>query len=113
LPGVLELLHALKTTDGYWVGLLTGNIQEGARIKLGAFDLDRFFPLGAFGDDHEDRNQLLPIVLERFSKMTGLGLDYRDCVVIRDTPIDVACAKPYGARAIAVSTGSYDYESLL
>jgi phosphoglycolate phosphatase len=113
MPGVVELLNTLKTIDGCWLGLLTGNIEQGARIKLGAFDLNRYFPVGAFGDDNEDRNGLLPIAVENLREMTDIDIPYSDCVVIGDTPKDVQCSKPFGATSIVVSTGPYSYASLL
>lgn len=113
MPGVVGLLNALKTTDGYWLGLLTGNIERGARIKLGAFDLNKYFPIGAFGDDNEDRNRLLPIAVEKLRKVENIDINYSDCIVIGDTPKDVQCSKPFGATSIVVSTGPYSYESLL
>jgi phosphoglycolate phosphatase len=67
-PGVVKLLDALRETDGYWLGLLTGNIERGARIKLGAFGLNEYFQVGAFGDDSEDRNRLLPIAVRPASE---------------------------------------------
>jgi len=112
-PGVVELLNALKTIDGYWLGLLTGNIERGARIKLGAFDLNKYFPIGGFGDDNEDRNRLLPIVVEKLRKVENININYSDCIVIGDTPMDVQCSKPFGAISIVISTGPYSYESLL
>jgi phosphoglycolate phosphatase-like HAD superfamily hydrolase len=112
-PGVVELLDTLKAMDGYWLGLLTGNIERGARIKLGAFGLNRYFSVGAFGDDNENRNLLLPIAVEKFRKMTHLSINCDDCIVIGDTPSDVECSKPLGAVSIAVSTGPYSYDSLL
>jgi len=112
-PGVVELLNTLKEMDGYWLGLLTGNIEPGARIKLGAFDLNAYFSVGAFGDDDENRNHLLPIAIEKFRKMTDIRINSHDCIVIGDTPSDVLCAKPYGAVSIAVSTGPYSYDALL
>lgn len=111
--GVVELLDTLKAMDGYWLGLLTGNIERGARIKLGAFGLNRYFSVGAFGDDNENRNLLLPIAIEKFRKMTNISINCDDCIVIGDTPRDVECSKPYGAVSIAVSTGPYSYDSLL
>ncbi len=113
LPGVHELLNALQRTDGYWLGLLTGNIQQGARIKLGAFGLNGYFPVGAFGDDHEDRNKLLPVAVQKLNTAKRIGMDYHDCIVIGDTPLDVQCAKPYGATSVAVATGPYGYDELL
>ena len=112
-PGVVELLDTLKAMDGYWLGLLTGNVEPGARIKLGAFDLNAYFSVGAFGDDDENRNHLLPIAIEKFRKMTDIRINSHDCIVIGDTPSDVLCAKPYGAVSIAVSTGPYSYDALL
>jgi phosphoglycolate phosphatase len=110
--GVVELLDALRETDGYRVGLLTGNIERGARIKLGAFNLNGYFPIGAFGDNSEDRNNLLPIAVERLRAMTGIDIEYGTCIVVGDTPLDVECAKPFGAISVAVATGLYRYESL-
>ena len=112
-PGVIDLLNSLKKMEGYWLGLLTGNIEEGARIKLGVFGLNEYFPIGAFGSDDEDRNSLLSIVIKKFKGMTNIDINYKDCIVIGDTPLDVECAKPFGATAVAVSTGPYSYESLL
>jgi len=112
-PGVVELLNALTERDGCWVGLLTGNIEQGAEIKLDAFGLNNYFSVGAFGSDSEDRNALLPIAVNKFRKKTKIDLQYSDCIVIGDTPSDVQCAKPFGAISIAVATGPYSYESLL
>jgi phosphoglycolate phosphatase-like HAD superfamily hydrolase len=63
--GARELIEGLQSTDGCILGLLTGNLEEGARIKLEPFDLNRYFSMGAYGDDGEDRNVLLPIALRR------------------------------------------------
>ncbi len=107
-PGVPGVLHALGKENGlYCSGLLTGNIEQGARIKLESFGLNAYFPSGAFGSDHEDRNKLLPVALRRFAEMGNKGIAYRDCVVVGDTPRDVFCAKPYGAFCIGVATGPY------
>lgn len=112
-PGVAGLLGHLESTEGFYPGLLTGNISQGARIKLAALNLNRHFPFGAFGDDHEDRNELLPIAVDKFRMMTGMDVAFRDCIVIGDTPHDVQCATAWGAISIAVSTGPYSYESLM
>jgi len=112
-PGASELLNTLKAMDGCWLGLLTGNIEQGARIKLEIFGLNKYFPVGAFGDDSEDRNRLLPIAVEKFKEMTNIDISFSDCIVIGDTPMDVECSRPLGATAIAVSTGAYSYASLL
>ncbi len=111
-PGVKEFLERLSEMENIHLGLLTGNLEEGARIKLEPFDLNRYFPTGAFGSDDEDRNKLLPIAIERFRNLTGIEFTPEQCIVIGDTPRDVFCAKPYGARCIGVATGPYSIESL-
>lgn len=111
MPGVVDLLETLKA-DGFPIGLLTGNIETGARIKLDSFGLDQYFSAGAFGSDHEDRDMLLPIAVERFSAL-GINVSPEKCIVIGDTPRDVRCARVHGASCIAVSTGSYNREALM
>ncbi|WP_353685989.1 HAD family hydrolase [Thermodesulfovibrio sp. 3462-1] len=111
-PGVDEFIKLIYYELKYPIGLLTGNLEKGARIKLDPFGLNSFFPTGAFGSDHEDRNKLLPIAVKRFSKTFNNYLDFHHCIVIGDTPRDVACAKPYGAKVIAVATGPYSFETL-
>lgn len=111
-PGVTELLMRLVEEPDVYLGLLTGNVQKGARLKLEPYSLNDFFPLGAFGDDSEDRNLLLPIAVRRLSRMAGIAVSWKDCVVIGDTPRDVACARVHGSRSIAVATGPYSVEDL-
>lgn len=111
-PGVKEFIEFIYYELNYPLGLLTGNLEKGARIKLEPFGLNLFFPVGAFGSDHEDRKQLLPIAIERFSKKFNYYIDFHKCIVIGDTPRDVACAKPYGAKVIAVATGPYSVKEL-
>ena len=111
-PGVFELLSALADPGQCMTGLLTGNIERGARIKLGVFGRNPFFAAGAFGDDHEDRGRLLPVAVERFECLSKESIRYTDCTVIGDTPEDVRCAKIFGARAVAVSTGRYSSAEL-
>ncbi|TNF54311.1 HAD family hydrolase [bacterium] len=110
-PGIKDVLDLLKR-EGYPLGLLTGNLEEGARIKLEPFGLNEYFPDGAFGSDHEDRDMLLPIAIEKFSRR-GFQFAPKECVVIGDTPRDVKCAKVHGAPCIAVATGPYSREDLL
>lgn len=112
-PGVEALLQRLQGRDGASLGLLTGNIEEGARIKLEPYGLNPYFPIGAYGSDDVDRNRLLPIAVERFVQREGIPIDYRDCLIIGDTPRDVACARIHGAPCIAVATGPYSVEALL
>jgi phosphoglycolate phosphatase-like HAD superfamily hydrolase len=109
--GVRELLAALQDL-GVYLGLLTGNAEVGARLKLKPFGLNPFFPVGAFGSDSEDRNLLLPIAVQRLQEFESISVSHDRCVVIGDTPKDVECAHVHGASAIAVATGTYPLKEL-
>jgi phosphoglycolate phosphatase len=112
LPGVCELLEQASRRPDLILGLLTGNSCEAARIKLQHFNLWHYFRYGAYGDDAEDRNGLVPIALERAHASGRRGLDERAVFVIGDTPLDVACARAAGVRAIGVATGPYSSAEL-
>jgi phosphoglycolate phosphatase-like HAD superfamily hydrolase len=103
--GVLELLEALASATWASLGLLTGNIEAGARIKLQPFSLNQFFPMGAFGSDSQDRMALPAIAHKRAVEHFEHDFTPEDIVIIGDAINDVLCAKGYGARAIAVATG--------
>ena len=112
MPGIRELLDALQIRSDVFLGLLTGNFKEGARIKLEHFDLWRHFRCGAFGDDAADRNALVPFALDR-ARQCGLSeVAPDDIIVIGDTPHDVACALAVGAVPVAVATGSFSVDQL-
>jgi phosphoglycolate phosphatase len=112
MPGIRELLAALELRRNVIVGLLTGNFAEGARIKLEHFQLWHHFRCGAYGDDHPDRNALVPFAVRR-ADARGLGrVPYDEVIVVGDTPHDVACARAVGAQAVAVATGSCSVEDL-
>jgi phosphoglycolate phosphatase-like HAD superfamily hydrolase len=111
LPGVEALLAAL-TAAGDSVGLLTGNSEVGARAKLAPFDLNRFFPAGAFGSDHEDRVVLASLARERLEKLGGRRFTPEQVHVIGDSIMDVRAGRAHGFRTIAVLTGWTDRESL-
>lgn len=114
LPGVRALLDALEARHDVLLGLLTGNMVEGAVAKLRAvgIDFDRF-RVGAFGSDHEHRPELPAIARARARELLGTELPGRDVVVIGDTPADLECGRGIGARAIGVATGRYSVEDLL
>lgn len=113
MPGVRRILDELAAREDVLLGLLTGNLAEAARIKLEHFDLWRYFKCGAYGDETHDRNTLVPVALAE-ARACGVVLDgARDVIVVGDTPLDVACARAGGARAVAVATGSYGAESLV
>jgi phosphoglycolate phosphatase-like HAD superfamily hydrolase len=112
LPGVLELLERLASHPDTTLGLLTGNLERGAKLKLEHYDLWRFFAFGGFADDHHDRNQLGPFAISRALEGTGITFAGAEIDVIGDTGHDVACGKAFGARTIAVATGSWSREQL-
>ncbi|HEX8558299.1 MAG TPA: haloacid dehalogenase-like hydrolase [Pyrinomonadaceae bacterium] len=106
LPGAREALEALDRAPRYLNALLTGNVLPAARLKLSLVGLADFFRLpGAFGEDSHDRRDLPALARERINAHLGLDLRPEQFVVIGDTPNDIACARHFGARAIAVATG--------
>lgn len=114
LPGVGEWLLGLRElAEAPVQGLLTGNIRLGAEIKLRHYGLWDRFSLGAFGDDHEDRNVLAEIARDRAGEWLGAPPSGEEILVIGDTPLDIACARAIGARCLAVATGGADLETLL
>ncbi|MCX6860257.1 MAG: haloacid dehalogenase-like hydrolase [Verrucomicrobia bacterium] len=105
-PGVPQFLQALKELpEPPAMGLLTGNIRLGAKIKLGAHSLWGDWMCGAFADDHDDRNQLARIARDRASRQLGRRLEGPEIVVIGDTHRDVECAQAIGAQSLGVCTG--------
>jgi phosphoglycolate phosphatase-like HAD superfamily hydrolase len=111
--GVLELLDALEARRDIILGLLTGNLRDGAAIKLRAagIDLDRF-KVCAFGSDHHARGELPGLAQRRAKEELGLDIPGDHIFVIGDTPADITCGREIGARAIAVATGRYSTEEL-
>jgi len=106
LPGVSALLDWVDGRSHLEMGLLTGNFQSGAQIKLHHFDLWRRFRFGAFGDRHLNRRDLVPVAMAR-AREGGLDVPMSRVVVIGDTPLDIDCAHTHGAVAVAVATGNY------
>lgn len=113
LPGVHEILEALAAHDAVVLGLLTGNLVEGARAKLEAVGIDMdLFAVGAYGSDHELRPALPAIAQRRASALLDLDVVGRDIVVIGDTPADMTCGREVGAKPIGVATGRYGVDEL-
>lgn len=114
LGGVLELLDALEARSDVVLGVLTGNVVEGADAKLRAVGIDPSrFRVTAYGSDHEDRPELPPIARRRAGALLGTELAGERFVVIGDTPADMTCGRGIGARAIGVATGRYRVDELL
>ncbi len=112
LPGVRELLDRLEETGDVALGLLTGNIVGGARLKLGSVDLFRYFQVGGYGSDSEDRDDLPAIAVGRARRAWSAAFRPDRVVVIGDTPRDVACGQAFGTRTLAVATGWHSRKEL-
>ena len=112
LPGICELLEKLRRQPEIVLALLTGNVEQGARLKLEHYGLWHFFEFGAFADDHHDRNELGAFARQRAQERHGVEFGSAAIDVIGDTPHDIACGKAIGARTIAVATGSFSPEEL-
>ncbi len=111
-PGVRELLTRLAADPQVLLGLLTGNLERGAAIKLEYFGIRHLFQLGAYGSDAEDRRALVAIAIDRAHVISGHRFAPRDVVVIGDTPLDIDCGAAAGAITIAVATGPFTVEEL-
>lgn len=112
LPGVVALLENLRQQTDVHLGLLTGNVRQGAEIKLDRHGIFHHFVDGGFGCDHHDRNELGPVALQRMQDATGMTFDVSEVIVIGDTPKDIRCAEAFGARCLAVATGQYSVAEL-
>ena len=111
-PGVEVLLNDLECKPEYCLGLLTGNLEVGAQLKLKRYSLWHYFKLGAYGTDDENRNGLVQVAIRKYSEKFGVPLQSSECVIIGDTPRDVECAQVNGSPCLAVATGRYDFETL-
>jgi phosphoglycolate phosphatase-like HAD superfamily hydrolase len=112
LPGVCELVAALDADPRVLVGLLTGNIAAGARIKLAPTGIDDLFKFGAYGDDARHRPDLPAIAVRRAAEHSGVLFSGKQIVIIGDTPADITCGAAAGVKAIAVATGIHSVDEL-
>ncbi len=112
LPGVWSLLDALRATHA-GIGLATGNLQRGAELKLAPHGLWEAFATGGFGDHADNRAELIADGLANLAAHLGVAADPGDCIVVGDTPLDIAAAHTVGARALGVATGRYGTAELL
>jgi phosphoglycolate phosphatase-like HAD superfamily hydrolase len=111
LPGIAALVPRLHA-GGALLGLLTGNTEAGARIKLGPTGLWPYFRTGAYGSEHSDRRCLGPLAASRAALLAGCEFPPERVVVVGDTTHDVDCARAFGAVAVAVATGQVPREDL-
>jgi phosphoglycolate phosphatase len=115
IRGVVEVLARVGTFPGVRQTLVTGNLLANAAVKLAAFNLTAYFDVevGAYGTDHADRNELVPIALERVAQLRGERYLPKEVWVIGDTPGDLACARAAGVRCLLVATGQIPMSELL
>jgi phosphoglycolate phosphatase-like HAD superfamily hydrolase len=112
-PGVEDFLADLKQLQpAPLLGLLTGNIQTGAELKLRHYGLWEHFRFGAYADAHADRNRIALSARRSSRRLLGRGLKNGEILVIGDTPRDIECARAIGAKVLAVATGDYTVEDL-
>jgi phosphoglycolate phosphatase-like HAD superfamily hydrolase len=107
MPGMAEIVRTLGARTDAVVGLLTGNIERGARAKLQPTGLLPCFRLGAYGSDDPDRRRLPAVACARARALTGREFPFARVTIIGDTPLDVDCARACGARAVVVATGHH------
>jgi len=112
LPGITRLLQTLQGRANAALGLLTGNVHAGARLKLGHFGLFEHFAFGGFGDHHYDRDEVAHAALAAARTHLDRQVAPDQVWVIGDTPLDVKCARAIGARVLAVATGWHSLAEL-
>jgi phosphoglycolate phosphatase len=111
MPGIEELLPRLAE-EGVLLGIVTGNIEAAAHIKLARGDLNRYFAFGGYGSDSRDRTELTKKALERGEEVSGRSLDLAETIAVGDTPRDVRAGHGAGIRVVGVATGSYPVDEL-
>jgi phosphoglycolate phosphatase len=111
IEGIEELLPRL-VADGILLGIVTGNIEAAAHIKLARGDLNRYFTFGGYGSDSHDRTELTKKALERGGEVSGQPLDKAATIAIGDTPRDVRAGHGAGIKVVGVATGSYAMDEL-
>ena len=111
-PGIQEVLDAVHAHPEIHQGLLTGNHEEGAKLKLEHLGIWKYFEFGAYADDSAIRDELGPFALKRAKEKLGIDFPPERVFIIGDTPHDVACGKAIGAKTIAVATGSFSVAEL-
>jgi phosphoglycolate phosphatase len=112
MPGIISLLEELHTKPEAVLGLLTGNVERGAKIKLTHYGVWHFFEFGAYADDHHDRNELGKFAQARALAKHGEEFPPERIYVIGDTPRDIECGRAIGAQTVAIATGQYSVEEL-
>jgi phosphoglycolate phosphatase-like HAD superfamily hydrolase len=112
LPGVRELVTALAADRRVVLGLLTGNVAEGAAVKLAPTGVAGLFKLGAYGSDSASRPDLPAVAVRRAEELLGRRFEGKEIAVIGDTPADIDCGTALGVKSIAVATGTHPVDEL-
>jgi len=112
LPGVVNLLEILSTSRSMNMGIITGNSERGARLKLEHLGISNFFKFGGFGDHHHDRDDVAKAALDGAASLLGDRVRSFPIFVVGDTPHDITCARAIGGKSVAVATGMYDKQML-
>jgi len=112
LPGIKELVTALAADRRAVLGLLTGNVEAGARIKLAPTGILSLFKVGAYGSDSAFRPELPAVAVRRAEELTGRRFAGKEIVVLGDTPADIECGAVLGVKSIAVATGKHSMDDL-
>ena len=113
LPGIFGILDEISARPNTMLGLATGNIELGARVKLQRGGLNRYFRFGGFGSDSEDRTELVRKAGEAAARQHGDSIRSDNIFVIGDTPLDIAAGRGAGYKTVGVATGRYSAASLV
>ncbi|MCA9041059.1 MAG: HAD hydrolase-like protein, partial [Planctomycetaceae bacterium] len=113
LPGVIDRLEEVHQHPDVHVGLLTGNLEQGAHLKINHYGLQHYFAFGSYGDHHRNRDDVARDALDRIRQQFGEQIQSEQVWVIGDTPSDVLCAQAIQARSLAVATGVFSREELV
>jgi phosphoglycolate phosphatase-like HAD superfamily hydrolase len=113
MPGITPFLEEQVDVPNVMLGLGTGNLEAGARLKLEPAGLNRFFPFGGFGSDARERSELLSIGVAKAGNLVGARIPAERIIVVGDTPHDINAGRAIGARTLAVATGPFSQAELM
>ncbi|RCX18276.1 phosphoglycolate phosphatase-like HAD superfamily hydrolase [Anaerobacterium chartisolvens] len=111
-PGISSLLSAISEMKHVFNALGTGNMEKAARIKLSCNNLNRYFPVGGFGNIEMERWKVIRQAVQNSKQHFGVDFKNEDIYIIGDTPKDIECGKKLKVKSIAVATGWHSYEEL-
>lgn len=112
LPSVDMMISNLCNIENTKLALVTGNFRDNAYLKLDAYNLSKYFPVGAFGCDYADRNKLPNLAIQRANSHWSANFSNRNSIIIGDSPNDIICAKSNNILSVAVCTGFHSADEL-